>query len=370
METRWIENIADFEPWAPAWDQALLASKEDNPFVHSDFIRTWWKHYGTGRRLRLFMVRQGDRVLGGIPLFEDQPGRWEQIGRNAANYTEFLLAPGQTQLWDPFLKALSEKSGWKQVTLKRIRKDRLRLPDARLRKGSKLLLNAPETELTYLIELPSDFSRFPKQLHPKLWQLVRQARNKANRIGPMKLELVQTPEALQQFMEQLITFSKKGFRDRGMRSNFEEEVFSRFFTELVQQFFAKGFLQAYTLRAGDQLLALSFCYSLTNNCNCIQSAYNPAMARFRLGHLMYYKMAEESSRLGKPILDLATGRYQYKEHFTRRRDPIHTVEIRPGSLAGLAGHAASAVRWRLRSEIHARPKLHRWLQKVRGVRIN
>ena len=370
MDACWIERIEDFEKWAPAWDRALRGSKEDNPFVHSEFIQTWWKHYGQGYRLRIFVLTEGDQVVGGLPLFEDSAGRLEHIGRNAANYTEFLIAPGRQQIWDPFLAALSKRKGWRQVLIKRVRQDRLHFSQALVRAHPELLVQAPQTELTHGVSIPDDFSRIGQQIHRRLWSLVKRMRNKIHRMGPVRLETVETPDRLRRFMEQFIQFSKMTFRDRGMRSNFEAEAFCRFFTELVDRFLKRGFLEAKVLWVKDQVLAMSFGYSLGDNRNIILSTYNPAWAHLRPGHLMIYHLLEEGSRLGKPLMDFYTGQYRYKEHWSSRRDPVHTVEIRPRCLRGWLAHAVSTGRWGLRGYSRSHPHLHRWVQKVRGVRIN
>ena len=45
MVAKWIENIEEFERIKNDWDAALLSANTDNPFLLSDFIIIWWKHF-------------------------------------------------------------------------------------------------------------------------------------------------------------------------------------------------------------------------------------------------------------------------------------------------------------------------------------
>lgn len=370
MQSHWIESIADFKRIAPAWDRTLLESREDNPFVHSDFIQAWWRHYGQGRRLWIFALTEGERVLGGMPLFEDSPGRLEQVGRNAANYTELLAGADPSRLWENFLQALSGRRGWRRLLLKRVRQSRLRPWGLLAGRHPRLRVVAPETEVTYLLDIPAEIARLPKQIHPKLWAVIRPGLRKLHQRGSVHLDRVRTPEQLGPFMEQFIRFHKAAFRQRRMRSNFEEQAFSDFFSELTGRFLERGFLEAYTLKAGGEAVAMGLGYSLTGNANDILTTFNPALHKLRPGHLLLYKWAEECSRSGRRLMDFYTGRYQYKRHFSSRTEPVHTVEIRPRNLTGWAGETISMSRWRLRAWIRSRPALYQRIRRMRGLPMN
>lgn len=53
-----------------AWDAFVLETGAGLYMSH-DWCSIWWKHYGGKRRLRIFVVREGDRLVGLVPMFVD-----------------------------------------------------------------------------------------------------------------------------------------------------------------------------------------------------------------------------------------------------------------------------------------------------------
>lgn len=53
------------------WD-AFVESCCSDIFQTFDWCRVWWDYYGKGRRLCLFVFRQGDKIVGILPLFIDE----------------------------------------------------------------------------------------------------------------------------------------------------------------------------------------------------------------------------------------------------------------------------------------------------------
>jgi len=78
-------NIADTIPAEPAAIEMIVADRFDDVdarewddcisglsgslYVTHDWLRIWWRHYGRGRRLRIFQFRQAGRLVGLAPMF-------------------------------------------------------------------------------------------------------------------------------------------------------------------------------------------------------------------------------------------------------------------------------------------------------------
>ena len=51
----------------PAWD-AAVRELGGSLYMTFDWLRVWWEFYGVGKRLRLFLFEQGDRIVAILPL--------------------------------------------------------------------------------------------------------------------------------------------------------------------------------------------------------------------------------------------------------------------------------------------------------------
>ena len=80
-----VVNIADTIPAEPAaiamsvaerfedidpreWDDCV-AARAGSLYVTYDWLSIWWRHYGRGRALRIFLFRQAGRLVGLAPMF-------------------------------------------------------------------------------------------------------------------------------------------------------------------------------------------------------------------------------------------------------------------------------------------------------------
>ena len=52
------------------WDK-LVIEENGGFYISFDWCRIWWKHYELGRKLRIFVFRDGEDLVGIIPMFVD-----------------------------------------------------------------------------------------------------------------------------------------------------------------------------------------------------------------------------------------------------------------------------------------------------------
>ena len=337
MKYKWIENINEFNDIARFWDESLLASKEDNPFLLSNFICTWWKHYSNGLRLRIFLVYKDNNIVGGLPLCEKN-GYMEYPGRWAANYTEFLSIDkniNRQAVWDKFLEALKERKDWKRIYLSRYRLDRLNFyqPNTKqdpVHKG--LLFYTSKSEHTYMLEIPDDFSKYIYRLPKTMRYYIRRSEKEFSKLGEIKLCSLKDGGEIDALIDKYIKLSIDSFKRRNKKSSFEDSKYCNFFKELIYGYFKVGYLDANILKLNNKVIAIHFGYSLGNNLNYVFPVFDMDFAQLNPGHLLIYKLVELGSKRGDNLFDLYTGGHLYKEQWSDYKKDVMSVEIRPDTL--------------------------------------
>src|SRR6185503_1188293 len=90
------------EPLQDEWNRLLAESVGDTIFLRHEWLRLWWKHFGSGRRLAVFLARRGSRLVAALPLMEvrsSMAGIPVTTLQSLTNYHSFrfnaLCAPGE-----------------------------------------------------------------------------------------------------------------------------------------------------------------------------------------------------------------------------------------------------------------------------------
>lgn len=70
LELQRINELNDFEI---EWNQLLSNSLDNNPFLTYEWLTLWWKHFGTGKELKLYLrKRRGSLACGSSNVFDMQ----------------------------------------------------------------------------------------------------------------------------------------------------------------------------------------------------------------------------------------------------------------------------------------------------------
>ncbi len=73
METCLFNSFEDAEDLKEEWDR-FIEENSAEIFLTFDWCRIWWKHYGHGRDLLLFIFRVGNEIVGILPLMREKIG--------------------------------------------------------------------------------------------------------------------------------------------------------------------------------------------------------------------------------------------------------------------------------------------------------
>jgi len=339
MECRWIENIEEFRTISRQWDEALLLSKEDNPFLLSVFLLTWWKYYSPGLKLRIFVLYHNGNIVGGLPLCQYRSGHLEHIGGIYANYTEFLSSESNLPIWENFLESLRLIKGWRRIHIKRLRKSRIDADKTRSNAAryKNILVDVYRSDYAYIINIPENFTDYTqrlKRLHPRLGYFIRRSERRFSKLGRLTLNSLQNHAEVSELCNKYITLSRDSFRGRKRQSAFEDETKCQFFKELINNFFDAGYLDAQALCLNDRFIAIYLGYSLVNNLNYIFPAFDFDFEDLHPGHLLIYKLIEIGSKRRNAIFDFYTGYRPYKEEWCDYKEEVFSLDIRPNNIRG------------------------------------
>ena len=343
MRYRWIDNIEEFKQTAAEWDKALLDSGDYNPFLLSDFIMTWWKHFGTGRKLRIFTVYDDGRIAGGIPLYLAERGLnplgfnvLHYIGDAAANYTEPFYRAAETPVFTLLEEAITECGEIDALSLPNVRGENGILREIRsASRGKGSIRYAPQDHFNFAIDLSSGKEAYFSGLSNELRTGLRRKRKRAVRdYGEVKLRRAGEEGELRSYLDHHVKYSIDAFRGRGRRNIIEDERYRSFFDELFTLMGEKGRMDVYALYAGTSLIAVMLFYRFGKGFNWVFNSFDYDFRNVGPGYLLMEEVIYEILRQGESLCNCYGHESFFKKQWCNLQTPMYRVFTAKRSVRG------------------------------------
>jgi CelD/BcsL family acetyltransferase involved in cellulose biosynthesis len=125
LDTAILRDARDFAALEEEWDDLYCHSLLATPFQSWAWLYSWWEHYGGDYELLLITVRDGDLLVGLMPLMLRSRlglGRLLLIGTGSTDYLDMLARDGWKQeVAEAGGRALKELDVWRVADLGDVR---------------------------------------------------------------------------------------------------------------------------------------------------------------------------------------------------------------------------------------------------------
>lgn len=310
-----------------AWDDAV--ERLQGPvYMTYDWLRTWWRHYGRGKELRLVRVTQGDRVVALLPIYLEvfgvPPFRVRVARLVGANLPpKSFNPPVEAETAEPAFALLFERlfstdrchllslgpvtdawHGHAGFRAAAARAPHLVRPPRAQPRDSQTLFHLPET-----------FDEYLEALSPT------ERKNRMKRVRKLEREHVITTEvvseqaAVTSEFEQFALQHAKQWGTIGKGGHFAAwpgaEAYNR---ELVQTQSARGRVRFFRLLAGDQVIAnrYTFLFNGTVYSELPSRAVGEPWDGLGVGAISLLKFTEQVIGQGIRTVDSGIGAYDHK----------------------------------------------------------
>lgn len=348
-----VEKLTTLEEFSALYNEpgAMSVLYTENIFLTRLWLTKWWQVYGEGYKLHILIVRDGDRLIGALPLvfrkclLGVKSLTFMGAGELTPDDLDILSVPERRA---EVLHALAEylhamRSKWDMLTLDKLSVEGFTSQEF----ASSFRLSGCATKTTvvarcYYVELPATndeyLSRLPKTI---LRNLTRRKRNLDCDYPGLEFRRVNAPEQLQKAFEKLIQFHQTRWADKGYPGSFSSPCFQRFHREIIAEALEAGFLQLFCLQCGSAIIGVFYCYRIGDTMQAYQCGYDECWASYGIGSLMIWKIIESSILDGVGVFDFLEGDETYKEDWaTSVRENVRLC-IYGSTLRGRLAYAAS-----------------------------
>jgi CelD/BcsL family acetyltransferase involved in cellulose biosynthesis len=337
------------------WNALVASMRYATVFCNWEWICTWWEHFGTGRDLRVLMIRRNGRLKGVLPLFSEWRffGRDGRVGR-ALGYCgatdlhpdplDIISAPADAgECFDAALDYLwNSAKDWDVLHFRFLTEDSDLLRGltgaSRGDVAAKTISKAPYILIT------GTYENYLRGL----------SGNERSKIGRCRRKLMDGQGAIytdlasedkQRILQILLDLHRKRAAEKKIQSSFARTDVIAFHRDLLNrmdpsQVWLRG------LRRGDEVIAVFYGYALGGRVFYYQLGHSPEWGAFSPGTVLLHETIREAFERGYTEYNLLQGEEDYKYRWTGQIRQLYAVDMFNRSLCGrLSRRAIGAKRW-------------------------
>jgi CelD/BcsL family acetyltransferase involved in cellulose biosynthesis len=332
MFMRKVNQVSDFQTLKSVWnkllDDNLLGS---NVFLTWEWLSTWWKHFGAGKRLMILTVEDQGAILAVAPLMFSEYeapafghiGKIELVAARDSDYNNFIILREDAAVVNSIVDYLKNNvQGWDWIELKEIpaSADKLNLMNMfshDLSSNLTLKMNVCNS-CPYLV-LPVSINLLMEKLSQKMRQnLMRRLREIRK---DYRVELKRYDEAgysVNQAMTFFARLNKARLSAQGMPGLLNEKYdhFRNFQDDVAERFAEKGWLGLYFLMANDEPISAEYAFEYSGKVYAYLSGFDPSYSKYSVGNLIVMLLLERLIKDGFSEYDMLRGDEPYKFEWT------------------------------------------------------
>lgn len=333
------------------WRELVSMSPTATPFQTWEWQSTWVRHFGRRARLHLIEVREGDDLVGLMPLLRTQ-GAWKSLRAVGTGSSDYLHAIARAEYEHAVYEAVAESlAGEKDadlIDLHQVREDKpFSVPG----------YTAIDQARCLVLSLPSTYDEYLKMLGKSLRYDVKRLDKDLFKTG--RAQVLQVGEDdIDEGMTILFETHKKRWRKRGLPGAFigRAEAFHKEWAHLAA---ARGYLWLSLLKIDGETIGAIYAMTLGSACYYYQAGFDPTKGSISPGTLLVAATIKRAIEEGKDIFDFLRGDEPYKMRWKAQkvlanRRYLRAITPVAGQLGLRWNGAGSVVESRVRARLEGR----------------
>lgn len=356
-------SVEAVTPVVEEWRRLSEASSVGNVFLGPDWYLSWAGSFGAGRDHCVLTVRNGDALVGVMPLVRDWLGpiAGERLSFAAVfdtdpDFIDLLCADGHEHgVLAAATRAIQERfSAHSYIEFPAVGGNS-RLVGAQGVLGSLGKVSFTQTGVCPSTTLQADFkaflrSRFDKK---KRYNLERQVRMATDELG-LQLHQPQEPEAIARELEKLFELHAIRKAATNTVTRFLTPRSKAFHRELAVRLARQGQLGLFLLADGEQAFSAMYGFYSKNNFYFYQSGLSTAHAKYSLGTALLTMVLQRCCERGLSTFHFMRGNESYKSSWADQENHYGRLRIYRASPRGMLCRASQQGRSWLASVLNGR----------------
>lgn len=347
-----VRSAADWYRGLEAeWAELLAASRLPTPFHSLDWLRAWELGPGRSRRPHVFLLYDGNDLVGALPLTRSKLP-WRTLRSMAAGVSDYLhplVRPGYEAA---FVAAFLEHVGGSG------RGDLLDLHQ--IREGDPLLSALPASSLTeqatcLVLDLPGSYEAYLATLGKSLRYDAQGLQRERMRKLRARVRFAETAEDAERFLACFFRLHARRWLRRGLPGAFLFRGTRAMHRHFVVEALRNDRLRLSVLEVEDQPIGALYSMREERTYFFYQSGFDPRFAGLSPGSILVGETIRRAISEGATTFDFLRGDEPYKRRWRPQRVLTNWRIIkRLSSVLGAAGEAWNRAGERVESNVRTR----------------
>lgn len=351
-----IENGPGLAELATEWNDLLRDSAADSAFLTFEWVSTWWRHFGSGRRLWVVTVR-ADGELVAIAPFVRCPRRLrpprvmpalELIGSAAtfADHLDVIVRRGrEREAGEAVADAVAGAGLALDLTGLSFGSAVTAHVHPALSRHRWISATVPADVCPFITLAGTTWENYLASLGSQHRYNFRRRLRNLTRQFEMRFDPVTSEPARREAFAALVRLHNERWQSRGGSGAFSRADQVAFHDELTRLLLERGWLRLYVLRLQGAIVAALYAISYHGKFHFYQSGFDTGFRRHSIGLVTMGLAIEQAAREGANEFDLLRGTEDYKFLWAHETRQLRAFEASPPDLAH-AAYRASLRAWR------------------------
>jgi CelD/BcsL family acetyltransferase involved in cellulose biosynthesis len=308
-----------------SWTALVEKTGIDHPFLSHEWIGTWWECFGSGKQLRVFVVRQGKEVVSIAPLmihYGKLCGVGVRLLESIANVHtprfDFIVGDRTATVYKALWKAfLSRQAEWDVLRLCQLPADSntlVELSQNASDEGHQVGVWTSE-ESPYLY-LRGTWANYWNARRGRYRAMLRNHLRRLSRFGQAQREVVVSEAEVQGALDEGFEIEAAAWKRRAGTAIVSDPAAERFYRRFASRAARRGWLRLSFLTVGGQRIAFAYGLRYRKIVRLLKTGYLPSYARGSPSTLLCSRDLEAAFAEGSVEFDFLGGREANKMEWT------------------------------------------------------
>lgn len=315
----------------PHWKALHARAPGASVFNSWEWQSAWWKWYGAGRPLRVFVVKDEEGVAGILPCYIDKVrvlklfslSMLRNLGTGGDTSPDDLDVLADPRCEQGVVEALAgllarDRGEWDILLLSDMAKESA-FRAALVRSMGKASHREGISARISIAKLPANWDDYLGSLHRDRRYTIRKTRRRILEQDGAKLFVWNDPGHLDDAIDRLIDLHHQRWNELGESHSFSTPQYRGFHREVMHACQDNDWLRLYCLQIGDQIVAMYYCYRFRGRVYYFQGGFDPAISRLRPGLVLMGYAIQSAIEEGNEVFDMLRGEYDYKTQWAKDR---------------------------------------------------
>ncbi|MFC1847905.1 GNAT family N-acetyltransferase [Chloroflexota bacterium] len=329
VSTRVIADAEEFELLVGIWDGLLQETGEENSvYLTHDWLATWWRHFGEGKKLNILLFEKQGRVIGAVPLVRTEykigPVKTrflETAGVVSCNYVWVVPPEYRAEVATSFRAYLEEALARNRLVLRLCQvpegsEFRAQLNRRQAEFPGGLAVEEAAMTLSLYILLPATWDEYYQSLSRNMRMNMRRASRALEEAHGVEIQEC-TADNLEEGLNRFFDLHQRRWRSLGSRRWFSNPQMRGFYRDIAGRFSQKKWLYLSCLSIDNEVADIQYCFIYNRKFYSVAVARDTSYSEYSVGRLHHMHTIGDAIERGLREFDFSRGDEPHKFHWTK-----------------------------------------------------